>query len=92
MKVAGLKRRLDVLKDIMEKPLLTGRTIYLSGLAERIVKHEITINRKLNTREIREFLSDNNETVETGDMLRILKLMREKILKDLNYKMEISFC
>ncbi|HCQ90817.1 MAG TPA: hypothetical protein DIU45_15230 [Clostridium sp.] len=75
----------------MEKPLLTGRTIYLSGLAERIVKHEITINRKLNTREIREFLSDNNETVETGDMLRILKLMREKILKDLNHKMEISF-
>lgn len=91
MKVAGLKRRLDVLKDIMEKPLLTGRTIYLSGLAERIVKHEITINKKLNTREIREFLSDNSETVETGDMLRILKLMREKILKDLNYKMEISF-
>ena len=92
MKIAGLKRRLDVLKNIMEKPLLTGRTIYLSGLAERIVKYEISINRKLNTREIREFLSDNNETVETGDMLRILKLMREKILKDLNYKMEISFC
>ncbi|GAA0122800.1 hypothetical protein UT300018_21170 [Clostridium faecium] len=92
MKIAGLKRRLDVLKNIMEKPLLTGRTIYLSGLAERIVKYEISINRKLNTREIREFLSDNNETVETGDMLRILKLMREKILKDLNYKMKISFC
>lgn len=91
MKVAGLKRRLDVLKNIMEKPLLTGRTIYLSGLAERIVKHEIAMKKKLNTREIKEFLKNNNETVETGDMLRILKLMREKILKDLDDKMEISF-
>lgn len=83
MKNSGIKTRLDMLKDYMDTPLLTGKTVYQSGVAEKVIKHEMELGVELTPTQIERYLKSINEKC-TVDMVKIVKLIRERMLEESN--------
>ncbi len=83
LKYTGLTRRLDVLKKRMEMPLLTAKTIYRSGLVERVLIYEHENNVSLKIIEAKNLLREWGELREGADFYKIKKILEEEMKKEL---------
>lgn len=83
LKYTGLTRRLDVLKNRMEMQLLTAKTIYKSGLVERVLIYEHENNVVLNIAEVKSLLREWGELREGADFYKTKRILQEQMLKEL---------
>mgnify|MGYP003369141685 CR=1 FL=1 len=86
LKYTGLTRRLDVLKDQMEMPLLTAKTIYKSGLIERILIYEYENNKKLAIKDLKSLLNEWKELKEGGDLYKAKEIVEKQMIPELEEK------
>lgn len=83
LKYTGLTRRLDVLKNKMEMPLITAKTIYRSGLVEKVLIFEHENNVSLKIIEVKNLLREWGELREGADFYKIKKILEEEMNKEL---------
>jgi len=67
-----IKVKIQKFAKEMGREYLTGNTIYNSGLAERFLEHfEYRAPETVTTKEIKQFLADNNESIPPATLRRI---------------------
>lgn len=84
LKYTGLTRRLDILKDKMGMPLLTAKTVYRSGLIEKVLIFEHENKVELNIKEIKDLMNEWGELKEGADFYKAKKILEKDMLEDLN--------
>lgn len=74
----GIRRRIDTCREYMNKEYVHGKTVWLSGIAHRLIELERENQLELVHGQIKEYCNKENINTNIIDMIDIIKIIKEK--------------